>query len=143
LADRINETWQAYTLSDAPNAKELARQYVATVAGNPAQALDFSTWAKRRVLESPDAKFIFRNKPAGVSEEDYMRFYASNVFGVLGPTGDAPTVARNAAALGATPDALEGRMRFHPTVTKSSNFINRIENRFRSLRDVLGGGGVA
>jgi hypothetical protein len=142
LADRINETWRLYTLADAPNAKDLARQYVQTVAGNPAQALDFATWAKRRVLESPDAKFLFRNKPSGVSEEDYMRFYASNVFGVLGPTGDAPTVARNAAAFGASPDSLEGRLRFHPTVAKSSKFIDRIENRYRSLRDVLGGGGA-
>jgi hypothetical protein len=137
LADRINQTWQAFTLSDAPNAKELARQYISTVAGNPTQALDFNTWVKKRVLDSPDAKFIFRNKPAGVSEEDYIKFYASNVFSVLGPTGDAPTVAKNAASFGASPDALEGRLRFHPTVTKSSNFLNRIEDRYRSMRDVL------
>ena len=138
LAQKINETWQAYTLSDAPNAHALAKQYVSQVAGNPSQALDFSTWVRKRLEGTDEWKFVMRNKPAGIDPADYIKFYASNVFGVLGPTGDAPTVARNAAALGASPDALEGRLKFHGTVTKSSNYINRIEQRYRSVRNVLG-----
>jgi len=139
LTDKINESWRSFTLSDAPNARELARQYVAQVAGNPSQALDFNTWVKNRMRNTPEWNFVFRNKPAGVSEEDYIRFYASSVFNVLGPSGDAPTVARNAAAFGASPDALEGRLRFHPTVSRSSGFIGKVEESYRSIRDLLGG----
>lgn len=138
LAGRITDMWQTFLISEPPNAKALAGEYINLVAGNPDRTVDFETWVKGRMKEDPRWNFVFQNKPAGISEESYIKYYASQVMNVLGPVGDAPGIARSQAALASGPDAIAGRLKFHQGVTQTSGYLNRVEEKYRSVRDVLG-----
>lgn len=138
LSGRITDMWQTFLISEPANAKALANDYINLVAGSPDRTIDFETWVKNRMKEDPRWNFVFQNKPKGISEESYIRYYAGQVMNVLGPTGDAPGIARSQAALAAGPDAIAGRLKFHQGVTQTSGYLNRVEEKYRSVRDVLG-----
>lgn len=138
LSLSINAQYNALLLKDAPNAKALARAYVDQVVANPGKALDFNTWVRNRVLDDPTAKWVFANKPEGVSHEEYMAQKAQAIASVLGTPEDFGDRARGAAALNASPDALAGRLKLHAGVQRSENFLTSIENRYRSAARLLG-----
>lgn len=138
LAGRITDMWQTFLIAEPPNAKALANEYINLVAGSPDRTVDFETWVENRMKEDPRWNFVFQNKPSGISAKSYIQYYASQVMNVLGPIGDAPGIARSQAALAAGPDAIAGRLKFHQGVTQTSGYLNRVEEKYRSVRDVLG-----
>lgn len=139
LANSAREMWNVYLRAD-PNVdpKILARAYVQEVTDNPNQALDFATWVKKRMQQDPTWGFVFRNKPPGTADEDYIRQYADAVTSVVGPAKDANQIIQQLASLNASGDSIGGRLRLHESVQKSTGFMNRVEGRYRSARKMLG-----
>lgn len=141
LAMRANDLAQAYLLKDLSNAKEIAKSYVDLVVSRPDQRVDFETYVINEFLKKdPRWSTIYRFKPEGVPERQYLAQYAQHVLSVLGGGQgfDNPSeIAVNQAALGTSPETVSARLQRTRTVTSGSGFLNRLERRLAAIGEVF------
>jgi len=130
--------WRGLLLDENPDIRILAQAYVDQATANPNQALDFTAFVRQRALATPRAKSIYRNKPEGMSEEDYIMQYYQAAMQISGPH-NAEGIAIGGAQMQADPYSYQARLQRTAEYQSSSGFINGLEERLRTLSGVLGG----
>jgi len=144
LTEAANKMWGAYLVEDAPNARGIAKGYIdAVVAGRGEKTIDFETFVLERIRKTNRHKLVYRNKPEGASELEYISPYTQAATSVIGgagrPGGTASDVAAGGAALGASSDAFRDRLARTPQHQQTKGFINGLEQRVRDVKNVLRG----
>lgn len=144
LTDAVQSMWGAYLLEDTKEARKIAKNYIeAHVSSGGQKEIDFETYVKGRMEGTPRWKQIYQNKPEGVDALQYIGPYVamtSNMIG--GGSGNKQLqgdLVAGGAALGASQDAFANRLKRTDQHTASSGFINGIENKVRSVANILRG----
>lgn len=139
LTNSVNQMSRALILSELPNASAVAKSYVDAIVSNPAQELDFETFARERIMNTARAKTIYRGKPESMSEEQFLQPYVQAAAQRIGPGfGDQlADTAINAARLGASPQAFQQRLERTRQVQTSAPFLNRMGEHLRGVKEVL------
>lgn len=139
LANRVDDLFRSYLITESKDPRTLAKQYVDTIVSNPDQELDFDTWVvNNHIKKQPRYASIYGQKPEGMSEQQFLQPYLNIANQVLRPdnAGDA---AIGGAQFGASPEAFRNRLaRSNETVT-SAPFMQNLEGRLNSLKGVLKG----
>jgi len=138
LTQEAQNIWRGLLLDENPDIRIIAKAYIDQVTANPTQALDFGTFVRNRALSTPRAKSIYRNKPEGMSEENYIMQYYQAAMQISGPH-NAEGIAIGGAQMQADPYAYQARLQRTAEYQSSSGFINGLEERLRTLSGVLGG----
>ena len=144
LTEAAHKMWGAYLVEDNPEARNIAREYInAIVASGGEQELDFQTFVLNKIRGDARHNMLYRNKPEGMDELQYITPYtqaAATVIGGAGrPGATANDVAAGGAALGATSDAFRDRLARTPQHQQTKGFINGLEQRVRDVKNVLRG----
>lgn len=138
LTQGAQNIWRGLLLEENPNIRSIAQAYIDQAVASPDQRLDFTAYVRRRALDTARAKNIYRNKPPGMGEEEYIMQYYQAAMQISGPHG-AEALAIGGAQMQADPYAFAARLQRTPEYQSSSTFINGIEERLRELSGVLGG----
>jgi len=144
LTEAVNDMWGAYLVEDAPNARAIAANYIdAIVATGGEQEIDFETYVLGKIRATNRHKLVYRNKPAGIDELQYISPYVQSATTVIGGGGrsgaTASDVAAGGAALGASGAAFSDRLARTPQHQQTKGYINELEQRVRDVKDILRG----
>lgn len=139
LTSAVNQMARGLLLAEASNARQIAKTYVNLVANNPEKRLDFKTFVRERLLETPRAKLIYANKPESMSHEEFLQPYVNAAAQMIGPGfgTQRADLSINAARLGASPGAFAARLSRTRQVQSSSPFMERLGQRLARFGSVL------
>lgn len=139
LTQLVNEMSQGLVLAEEPNARKIAKAYVDAIVANPKQELDFGTYARSKIMGTARAAVIYKHKPEGISEEQYLQPYVAAFQQMAGPGfGDQlADTATAGARLGASPAAFQQRMMRTSQVQTSSPFLTKMGQRLTNFSEVL------
>jgi hypothetical protein len=139
LTDRVRQLWRAYLVEEPSKPFDVAKSYVDSIVRNPEQKVDFDTYVKSIMFGTSMGKRLYKNKPAGMTEEDYMAPYAAIASQVLG--GSQGTTYRDTVqggmALASDPNAYRARLDRTDAVMNSTPFFNKLGQRISGLRDIF------
>jgi len=144
LTEAAHKMWGAYLVEDNPNSRNIAREYInAIVASGGEQELDFQTFVLNKIRGDARHNMLYRNKPEGMDELQYISPYTQAATAAIGgggrPGGTANDIASAGAALGSSASAFNSRLARAPEQQQSTSFINSLEQRVRGVRNVLRG----
>jgi hypothetical protein len=139
LTDATRGIWRGLMLNEPENARSIAESYVeAIVATKAEKEIDFETFVKNRARGTARYNTIYENKPASLSEEQFLQPYHQAALQVT--QGDeAANIAIGGAQFGATASAFGSRLRRTEAATASAPFVNNLQNRLHDLSGVLRG----
>lgn len=139
LATRVDDLHRALLLTESGDPRGIAKEYVDAVVRNPEQELDFDTFVIQGHIEkSPRFASIYVSKPSHEKAEDYIGRYMEMASAVLRPE-NADEAAIGGAQFGADAMAFEERLKRSNEFRTSSNFMQSLEGRMRSIKEVLKG----
>jgi hypothetical protein len=139
LANGVDNLWRGILLTENENPRAMAKSYVdAIVATQGLEKIDFESFVRNKIEESPRFASIYRNKPKAMSAEAYIQPYFQAAQQIIGPNR-APKVAIGAAQFGADNNSFRNRLRRDDAVTGSSSFINEMESRLTDLNGLFKG----
>lgn len=142
LTRKIQQMGRGYLIEEVEDARSVAEAYVeAIVKTGGEQEIEFDTYVINRLKKSDRWTQLYRNKPDGVDELQYISQYAAVAQQMLGGNrgkGIGKVVGQGAALAG-SPDAFMNRVAREDTVRNSSNFINSLEKRMSGVSQVLRG----
>lgn len=132
------DLWRGVLLDEPEDARSIAKAYVETVVGKPEQKLDFESFVRRRIEESPRFKMLYRNKPQSLAAEQYLQFYLNPAVSAMG-AGDPGLrqTVQDAMVLGSDTEGFGARLARTRPQTASAPFINDIQKRLTNIRKVL------
>jgi len=142
LTDQANQMGRAFLVEELPEARSIAKAYVDEwVRHRGKKEIDWQTFVKKNLKAKGRWQQIYRNKPDGQSEEQYISRYTSAAQSYLGSSdpevfGDA---VAGGAALGASAEAFAARLRNEDTVQSQAGFIGSLESRVSSISNILRG----
>jgi hypothetical protein len=139
LTEAANTIWRGLLLEDMPNATAAANAYVEQIVANPEQKLDFESFVLGQVRNTSRYKVMYRNKPAAMTEQQFLMPIFQQVQQTLGP-GYGTQVADitvNAARLSSSPQQLSERLMREQQVQTSSPYLQRLAQRVTEIKDVL------
>ena len=141
LAEGVQNIWRGTLLDQHKDARGLARQYVdAVVASQGQQKLDFETFVLGRARKEARHASIYKNKPAAMSEAQFLQPYHQAAVGAVGGLGtEAADIAIGGAQFGATAGQFQERLKRTGAVTSSAPFMNAMEGRLTSLKGLFKG----
>ena len=138
LALSAQNTWRGLLLDENADPRALAREYVdAVVATKGQQKLDFNTFVINRAKNSARYGAIYKNKPASMTEGQFISPYLQAAQQVVGSTDEATELGMKGAMFGASSPAFQARLQRTDAVTQSAPFITGMENRLTDLRKVF------
>lgn len=139
LAQAASDQWGAVLLDDAPDARAIAREYVdAMVASRGQQKLDFNTFVRGKIKGTARYASIYRNKPEGLTEENYIGSYLGAALSKVRPD-NANALAIGGAMFGSSASTFEARLNRTSEVTGSAPFINDMQDRMGRLKGLFKG----
>lgn len=142
LTKGVEDMWGAYLVADAPNARQIAKNYVDTIVASGGEvALDFKTFVLNQMERTPRWDLLYKSKPEGVDPLEYINKYRQAAQQVISG-GDRQRLGNAVAAgarLGANPEQFAGRLRQEREVTGSQGFVTGLEDRMRSVKNILRG----
>jgi hypothetical protein len=126
-------------IAEAKDARAIANAYVNAIVKNPEQQLDFETFARERILSTPRAKAIYKDKPEGLSHEQFLQPYVQAAQQMIGPGyGDQlADIATGGARLQASPGAFRTRLERTSQVRTSAPYMAKLTEQLRGIKDVL------
>lgn len=142
LTRQAQQLGRGYLIEDIEDARSIASAYVdSIVKSGGEQKIDFDTFVINQLKKNDRWTQLYRNKPDGVDELQYVSQYAAIAQQMLGGNrgkgiGD---VVSQGAALGSSPADFQSRLMREETVQHSSAFINSLEGRMRGVRNILRG----
>lgn len=139
LSDAANTMWRGLVLEDAPAARAMAKAYVEAIVANPEQKLDFEQFVLKQIRDTSRYKVIYKNKPASMSEQQFLQPIFQQVSQTLG-AGFGEQVADitiNQARLGTSPAQLQQRLQREDQVQTSAPFLQNLGQRMSGFRGVL------
>jgi hypothetical protein len=139
LATRADDLWRTYLLTDSKDPRAMAKAYVDAVVANPEAKLDYDTFVTQNYIEK-DPRFasIMVSKPAHEKADEYIQRYLAMASAVLRPA-NADEAAIGGAQFGADAAAFEQRLQRSNEFRTSSQFMQSLEGRMRSIKEVLRG----
>lgn len=138
LTNAASDLWRGYLLEDAPDARSIAQGYVDARVGNPGQALDFETYVLKFVKSTGRYQSIYKGKPEGLSEQQYMAPYLSTAMQYVNPQ-TAQQIALSGAQWTASPGSFAQRLGRDRDVQNTPNFMNKLEQTMSNASRVLVG----
>jgi hypothetical protein len=144
LTNAVTEMGRRYLVEEYPKARQVAQLYVDEVVRTGAEkTIDFETFVKARLRQTPRWQQIYRNKAAGVDElaylDPYVRAASAAIGGGSGNTQQLSELAGGGAALGSSPDAFAARLQKTDQIQNSAGFISNLESRVSGLANFLRG----
>ena len=107
------------------------------------QTRDFETFVLGKIRATSRHKLVYRGKPEGTDELQYIAPYAQSARSVIGGGGQAGSTANDVAAaggaLGASSAAFGDRLAKTTEATASQGFITNLENTVRDVKNILRG----
>lgn len=140
LANRANDLHRAYLLTDADNPRAMAKKYVDQIVKTGGkEKIDFDTFILTNNIEGT-ARYasIYRNKPDGMSETDFIQPYYQTAQQVMRPD-EAAATAIEGAQFGASAQQFQERLARSNEFRTSAPFMQNLEGRMRSIKDVFKG----
>jgi len=139
LSDQINEMSRGLLLEENPNARAMASSYVDVMVKSRRQKkVDFATFVRSEIEETDRYKSIYANKPDHLAAEEYMTPYITAAHQMARPNA-APSIAIGGAQFGASGSQFAARLQRTNSNVTSSRFVNELEGRLTSLKDVFKG----
>lgn len=138
LTEGVQNMWRAYLLTENPNARSLAQQYVNAIVSNPNKKLDFTTFVLGKIRGTSRHRAIYSGKPEHMEEREFMSNYMQIAMQYLQP-GNADDVAIMGAQMGADPTAFRGLVSNQREVRNTSPWITGFENRLTELKGLFRG----
>jgi hypothetical protein len=138
LSSAVTDAYQGMILDDPKDPRAVARAYVEAIVANPEQKLDFQTFVEGRVKQEPRYQMIYKNKPRGMSDAQFLQPYVQQAMQRLRPQNVAE-VSRAGAQLGASPDAFRANLDIQRESQVSAPFITGMERRITELGGVFKG----
>lgn len=144
LTDAVNSLWQGWLVEDAPDARSIAKSYINEIVRTRGeQEIDFGTYVTNKIKKTPRHGLIYKNKPDGVSEQQFLQPYVQSATAIMGGGAGVKEavadVAVGGAALGASGEAFRNRLRRTDANKNSQGFIRGLEDRVRGVSDLLRG----
>jgi len=138
LSNMALDQYRGLLFDEPKNARAIAKAYVDMIVSNPDQKVDYATFVREQVKREPRYAALYRNKPQGMTEEQYFQPYVQAATQFLRPNevGDA---AAGAAQLGSSQQTFRERMGRTESTTGSSPFIQSFEKRLEDVRGVFKG----
>lgn len=139
LSDEVVKMTRGFLLTESKDPRGIARAYVDAVVANPEQKLDFQTFVKSRLQADPRWATLYKLKPKGMDELDYIGQYTQHAQRMLGANSgvDWSEQAFHAAGLGADPQAWNARLERSDRFTAQAPFVAKLQERTSRLRHVL------
>lgn len=139
LIEAVNQMSRGLILTEFDSARAVAKSYVDAIVANPEQKLDFETFARARILNSPRAKVIYKDKPEALSHEQFLQPYVQAASQMIGPGhgNQLANIATGGARLGADPNAFRARLQRTRQVQSSTPFLSKLGDRVSGLKQVL------
>lgn len=138
LASAVTDMYRGLLLDEPKNARAIASAYVESIVANPDQKLDFQTFVRNRLKKEPRYATMYRNKPRGMTEEQYMGPYLGQAMQMLRPR-DVSAIVAAGVQLGGSPQQFRERLRRDNAVTSSAPFITEFENRLNDVKGIFRG----
>lgn len=140
LATRADDLFRAYLLTDSDNPRGIAKDFVdEMVRTRGEKKLDFDTFVTEKYIKnSPRYASIYTNKPDDVEAADYISRYHQMAAQVLRPNQVADA-AIGGAQFGADASTFGERLKRTNEYRTSSSFMNNMEARMNSIKDVFRG----
>lgn len=139
LARAATNLWRSNLLEEPDDARKLARSYVdAVVATGAEKQIDFEEFIRGKIEATDRFASIYRSKPESMAPEQYLSPYFNAALGVLRPD-NADEVAIGGAQFGADAATFSARLQRSDEFTGSSNFVNQLEGRMRTVNQVFRG----
>jgi hypothetical protein len=144
LTDAVTGMGQAYLVEELDDAGVWAKAYIEEhVRTGGEKKIDFETFVKDRMKKTARWQMIYRNKPQGVDELEYMKPYTqaalSAMGGASGNVSHVSGVVAGGAALGSSEAAFMSRLKRTDQVRNSSGFISGLEDRLQNVSGILRG----
>jgi hypothetical protein len=143
LSDAVTGMGRAYLVDELPNSRDIAKAYVDEVVAVRAQKeIDFETFVKKRLKGTSRWQQIYRNKPKGVDELEFLKPYVQAATMAMGGGDDTSSISdvvAGGAALGASQASFSSRLMKERKVQTGSGFISNLEARVSNISNLLRG----
>ena len=139
LAQTATQIWRQMLFTAPKDANAIASAYVdVVVKGKGEKNVDFNAFVRSRAMSTGRFAVIFKDKPEGMSPEQYLGQYTGSAAAVVRP-GNVESVALGGARLGSDAGTFQSRLaRSNENIT-SAPFITNLEARVQNLSEVLRG----
>lgn len=138
LARDATRIYQGLLFDEPRDSRAIASAYIDAIIKNPDQKLDWQTFVKGRVQNEARYNLIYKNKPKGMTEEQYFAPYVNSATQMLAPR-EISSAVTGAAQLGASQGQFRERMARSDSATSSAPFITGFEKRMQDLAGVFKG----
>lgn len=140
LTNAVSQMWGQTLLQDAPDARRIAKDYIDEMVKHRGQKdIDFATFVNQRIEGTGRFQAMYKDKDPGITPLQYITPYLQTAMAGMGGAAGASEVAARGAMLGSDPSTFAARVRRTDEVRNSSTFIGGLEQRLRSLNNVLRG----
>lgn len=138
LANAAQGTWRSLLLDEMEDPRGVARAYIEQVVKTGGkQKMDFETYVIQRAKNTARYSAIYKNKPASMSEAQFLMPYFNAAQQMVGSTDEAASLGIEGARVGASSAGFQARLARTDANTKSAPFISGMENRMRDVRKVF------
>lgn len=134
------ETGRQYLVEDLDDPRAIAQAYVDKVVATGAeQDINYETFLINRIKKTDRWAQIYRNKPEGVNELNYIQPFAQSAMQALGGNRGQgiSKVVGEGAALGGSAQSFSARLAKEDVVKNSSGFIAGLEKTMSSVSNIL------
>lgn len=139
LAEQAQMIWRGKLLDDMVDPQKMARAFVeAIVATRGEKVIDFATYVEKRARNTARYASIYRDKPEGQSDEQFLQPYFQAAQQVLRP-GNAAGTAIYGAQFGASAGQFGEMLAQSNEVKTSAPYIQELSSRMEALRSVFKG----
>lgn len=140
LEDSIKDMGRAYLVDDVKGARAMADAYVNEIVRTKGQKeLDFQTFVLERFRKTPRWQQLYRAKPHGMTEQQYLQPYLQSAARILGGGKEFDDVVAGGAALGSTGAEFAGRLQNTREGMTQPGFIGALEEQMRGISSLMRG----
>jgi len=139
LTNAANSLNRAFLVEEQPKARAWAKAFIdENVKARGQKDIDFETFITTRMKGESRWNQVYRNKPPGLDERQYITPYVAAAQAALGG-GDISGVVGGGAALGSSGATFAANLQRESAVQNTSGFISNLERTVSGVKNLLRG----